>query len=332
MRLLAGVPIARFVIDEAHCVSEWGHDFRPDYRRLRDAADACRRSDGLPGRPPMAAFTATATPEVRDDIVKLLGLRAPQVLVAGFDRPNIHLRVTPVEGVWEKTSVLPQLVGGRRALVYASTRRTAESAAATLNGVGIQASAYHAGLPDRDRTLVQDAFAEGYLRVVCATNAFGMGIDRPDVEAVIHVAIPGSVEAYYQEIGRAGRDGRRAQATLLWDREDVSTREFLIDSPRPEKTRRRPVELDPADVERRKAIEHSKLRRMVAYADTRRCLRATILHYFGDPAVREPCGACSNCTPARRYEGSARRTRATAAAAWFGEGPRRRSGYRRNTR
>jgi ATP-dependent DNA helicase RecQ len=305
MRLLNELPVARFVIDEAHCVSEWGHDFRPDYRRLRGAAEACRRSDDATGRPPMAAFTATATAEVRDDIVKLLGLNAPRILVAGFDRPNIFLEVRAVAGVWEKQQLLPRLVGGRRALVYASTRRTAEDAAATLNAVGIQASAYHAGLPDQERTLVQDAFAQGFVRVVCATNAFGMGIDRPDVEAVIHFAIPGSVEAYYQEIGRAGRDGRSATATLLWDYDDVSTREFLIDSPRPERPGRRRIELDPEEVERRKEIEHAKLQRMIAYAETPTCLRATILRYFGDPAAKEPCRACSNC--ARRRAGVSHR-------------------------
>lgn len=297
VRLLRGIPIARFVIDEAHCVSEWGHDFRPDYRRLKAAAAACRRSDGQPGRPPMAAFTATATPEVREDVVALLGLDAPQVLVAGFDRPNIYLRVETVDGEWEKQQRLPRLVGGRRTLVYAATRRTTEAAAALLESAGIRAAAYHAGLKDEERTRVQDKFASGELPVVCATNAFGMGIDRPDVEAVIHYAIPGSVEAYYQEIGRAGRDGRPAAATLLWDVEDVSTREFLIDAPRRDKPGRRGVDVDPADVLRRKEIEHRKLERMIAYADTRQCLRATILRYFGDPAVREPCGACGNCQP-----------------------------------
>jgi ATP-dependent DNA helicase RecQ len=294
-RLLGELPIARFVIDEAHCVSEWGHDFRPDYRRLRAAAAACRVTGGQRGRPPIAAFTATATPEVRDDIIALTGLESPHVLVAGFDRPNIFLRVEPVDDEFEKDELLPHLVAGRRALVYASTRKTAERAAGVLTDSGIQAAAYHAGLKDDERTRVQDGFASGAMRVVCATNAFGMGIDRPDVEAVVHYAIPGSVEAYYQEIGRAGRDGRPAVATLLWDPGDVATREFLIESPRAARPGRMAV--DPADVARRKEIERLKLQRMIAYAGTTGCLRATILRYFGDPAVREPCGSCGNCRP-----------------------------------
>src|SRR5688500_4876490 len=266
--LLGELTIARFVIDEAHCVSEWGHDFRPDYRRLRAAAAECRTSQARPGRPPIAAFTATATPEVRDDIVALVGLASPEILVAGFDRPNIYLRVAPVESDDEKHESLPRLVGGRRALVYAATRRSTEAAAATLQTAGIEAAAYHAGLKDDERTRVQDAFARGSLHVVCATNAFGMGIDRPDVDAVVHFAIPGSVEAYYQEIGRAGRDGRAATATLLWDYADIATREFLIDSPRREKPGRFVVEVDAAEVGRRREIEHKKLQRMIAYAQT----------------------------------------------------------------
>jgi ATP-dependent DNA helicase RecQ len=160
----------------------------------------------------------------------------------------------------------------------------------------VQAAAYHAGLEDEKRNRVQDAFAAGSLRVVCATNAFGMGIDRPDVDAVVHFAIPGSLEAYYQEIGRAGRDGRAATATLLWDHADVATREFLIDSPRREKSGRS-SKIDAAEVARRKEIEHKKLQRMIAYAETSQCLRATILRYFGDPAVRDRCGSCGNCQP-----------------------------------
>jgi ATP-dependent DNA helicase RecQ len=299
---LRDIPVARFVVDEAHCVSEWGHDFRPDYRRLKDAAGVCRRSDGRAGRPPMAAFTATATPEVRDDIVALLGLAQPRIVVAGFDRPNITLHVRPVGGETEKHELLPTLVGTGRALVYASTRRKAEMAADTLISTGFEAAAYHAGLPDTERSRVQERFASGALRIVCATNAFGMGIDRPDVETVVHMDIPGSLEAYYQEIGRAGRDGRQSVATLLWNYADVKTREFLIDRENEEDAQRAAMRPDPAEIERRKELDRRKLRRMVSYADAAGCLRATILRYFGDPAAHEPCDACGNCLRRQRLD------------------------------
>ncbi len=292
--LLTNVPIARFVVDEAHCVSQWGHDFRPDYRRLAAAASACRRHDGLPARPPLLAFTATATPEVRDDIASLLGLREPQVFVAGFDRPNIDLRVIPVMDEDEKHERLPDLVGHRRALVYCATRRRTEAAAATLEQFGITAAAYHAGLPDRARSAVQDNFASGALAVVAATNAFGMGIDRPDIDLVVHADIPGSIEAYYQEVGRARPDGRPATACLLWQPDDVATRKYLIDKAATHPPKRGHAR-DPAEAARRRDLDHRKLTRMVAYATTSECLRGTILRYFGDPAAPERCRACSNC-------------------------------------
>ena len=297
-RLLAGIAVSRFVVDEAHCVSQWGHDFRPDYRRLAAGARLCRRADGEPGRPPIAAFTATATAEVRGDIAALLDLDRPQLLVGGFDRPNIYLRIQRADED-EKNLLLPALVRGRRALIYTATRKTAEAAATHLQSTGVPAAAYHAGMKSEERVRVQDAFANGGLPVVCATNAFGMGIDRPDVDAVVHYAIPGSVEAYYQEIGRAGRDGRAATATLLWDYSDVETRRFLIDSPKRDHSahRRGCAPLAPEEAARRRTLEHTKLQRMVEYADTTRCLRATILRYFGDPDVRDPCGACANCCP-----------------------------------
>jgi len=294
--LLADVPLALFAVDEAHCVSEWGHDFRPDYRTLADATLACRRADGEAGRPPIAAFTATATPEVREDVVELLRMRDPAVFVAGFDRPNIHLDVVKVSGEIEKRRRLPQIVGGKRALVYASTRKSAERAAETLRDAGVAADAYHAGLDERDRTRIQEAFADGRLRVVCATNAFGMGIDRPDVEAVVHFEIPGSLEAYYQEIGRGGRDGRQAEAVLLWNYVDVRTREFFIERESEEDDpRSRRFAADPVQRERKRELDRAKLKRMIAYADTASCLRATILRYFGERDAVTRCGFCGNC-------------------------------------
>ncbi len=294
-RLLETLPVARFAVDEAHCVSEWGHDFRPDYRRLAEAADRCRRADGRSGRPPVIAFTATATPEVRDDIVTLLGLQQPEIFVTGFDRPNLLMDVCRVSGAKEKRRRLPGLVGDRRALVYAATRKSTDAAAQVLLDAGITAGAYHAGLDDHERTRVQEGFADGRIRVVAATNAFGMGIDRSDIDAVIHLEIPGSLEAYYQEIGRAGRDGRAADVTLLWNYVDVRTREFLIDREHDDDPRQAVVQGDQMAREHKRALDRAKLRRMIAYADSTGCLRATLLRYFGETDVVDPCDRCGNC-------------------------------------
>jgi len=300
VRDLADIQLSRFAVDEAHCVSEWGHDFRPDYRRLAEAAARCRRADGEEGRPPIIAFTATATPEVREDIVTLLGLAQPRVFVAGFDRPNLFFDVRRVSGELEKRTLLPEIVAGRRALVYAATRKSTERAAEALRAAGIEAEAYHAGLNEIERTRVQNGFAAGSVRIVCATNAFGMGIDRPDVEAVVHFEIPGSLEAYYQEIGRGGRDGRAATTTLFWNYVDVRTREFFIEKEDEEaELWRHRAPLDPEQRESKRELDRKKLRRMIAYADSTGCLRAALLHYFGDPGAPARCGNCGNCARRR---------------------------------
>jgi hypothetical protein len=266
----------------------------------RNARRAIARGAGHPSPPsPRPRRPKSATTSSRSS-----SSSSRRCSFAGFDRPNIYLRVERVENEEEKDARLPHLVRGRRALVYAATRKSAEAAASVLNASGVKASAYHAGLKEDVRTRVQDTFARGALPVVCATNAFGMGIDRPDVDAVVHYAIPGSLEAYYQEIGRAGRDGRAANATLLWDPADVATREYLIDSPRRDRRERTGETRDPAEVARRKELEHRKLRRMIEYADSAACLRASILRYFGDAAARERCDACGSCRPGAidRYE------------------------------
>src|SRR6266545_1563665 len=303
LRDLADLRLSLFAVDEAHCVSEWGHDFRPDYRRLAEAAGKCRRADGREGRPPVIAFTATATPEVRDDILTLLALVEPEVFVAGFDRPNLFFDVRRVSGELEKRALLPDLVGGRRALIYAATRKSTERAADALRAGGTDAEAYHAGLDETERSRVQDGFAAGRIRVICATNAFGMGIDRPDVEAVVHFEIPGSLEAYYQEIGRGGRDGRPADVTLLWNYVDVRTREFFIEKEDEESDLwRQRAPLDPQQRERKRELDRKKLRRMIAYADSTGCLRATLLGYFGEADVPSRCGNCGNCARRRALD------------------------------
>jgi ATP-dependent DNA helicase RecQ len=300
LRDLADLRLSRFAVDEAHCVSEWGHDFRPDYRRLAEAAAKCHRADGAGGRPPIIAFTATATPEVREDIVTLLALTEPEVFVAGFDRPNLFFDVRRVSGELEKRALLPELVGGRRALIYAATRKSTERAADALRAAGTDAEAYHAGLDEIERSRVQNGFAAGRIPVVCATNAFGMGIDRPDVEAVVHFEIPGSLEAYYQEIGRGGRDGRAAVVTLLWNYVDVRTREFFIEKDDEESDLwRQRAPLDPEQRERKRELDRRKLRRMIAYADSTGCLRAALLGYFGEADVPPRCGNCGNCARRR---------------------------------
>jgi ATP-dependent DNA helicase RecQ len=220
--------VSLFAVDEAHCVSEWGHDFRPDYLRLKGVVEKL-------GHPPVAALTATATPDVRRDIVTQLGLRQPVTFVAGFDRPNLRFQVKRVEGEADKIDAILGLLKekAQRGIIYAATRKNVEALTSALQSHGYKAGGYHAGMEMESRKFVQDRFMEGTLPMVVATNAFGMGIDKADLRFVVHYDIPGSLEAYYQEVGRAGRDGKPATCLLLFNYADTFTQEFFIDGSYP---------------------------------------------------------------------------------------------------
>ena len=227
IRALKQVPIALFAVDEAHCLSQWGHDFRPDYLRLSEAVAEL-------DYPQTAAFTATATPEVQEDILKVLKLREPFVSISGFERPNLSLSVIHCEGHREKYNRLKDLVETHRTgIVYCATRKRVEEVSASLSGMGVKLIAYHGGMEDKDREWAQNVFLDRSYDVAVATNAFGMGIDRPDVRFVAHFDVPGSIEAYYQEAGRAGRDGEPSACELLFNYADTRTQEFFIDGNNP---------------------------------------------------------------------------------------------------
>jgi ATP-dependent DNA helicase RecQ len=223
---LARIGVRTLAIDEAHCLSQWGHDFRPEYLKLGKVRE------GL-GKPPTLALTATATPEVQDDIVRTLGIEAGRRFVRGFDRENLVLEVVAVDGPKDKDAVIGSLAVPGPTIVYCATRKNADRAAAALRQAGVRCGLYHAGLETDERTTVQDAFMDGRLPVVVATNAFGMGIDKRDIRTILHYDMPGTVEAYYQEIGRAGRDGRTSRAVLLYAPVDRRIHEFFIDNAHP---------------------------------------------------------------------------------------------------
>ncbi|MFH1842980.1 MAG: RecQ family ATP-dependent DNA helicase [bacterium] len=227
LQALAGIDVTLFVVDEAHCISAWGHDFRPDYLRLAEALTAL-------DRPQVMALTATATPEVREDIVTQLGLDEPAVIVSGFARPGLSLAVRRVSGQEDKFARVRALLAEYpTGIVYCATRRNVERVARRLANQGVTCVAYHGGLPEKERRFAQDRFMHGEATVAVATNAFGMGIDRSDLRCVIHWDLPGSLEAYYQEAGRAGRDGEPARCELLFNFADVRTQEFFIEGANP---------------------------------------------------------------------------------------------------
>jgi ATP-dependent DNA helicase RecQ len=269
---LQDIEIALFAIDEAHCISQWGHDFRPEYRQLG------RLRQLLPG-PPIIALTATADPHTREDILKGLGLTGARTFVTGFDRPNI--RYTVVDKIKAAAQLRDFLAAhpGEEGIVYALSRKRVEAIANDLNKAGISAAAYHAGLSDDVRQEVQNAFQHDDIQVIVATVAFGMGIDKSNVRFVVHYDLPKNIESYYQETGRAGRDGLSAEALLFFGYGDIVIARSLIEQ---------------GYNQERKRIELHKLNSMVAFGEAQSCRRRILLGYFGDKLGRD-CGNCDIC-------------------------------------
>lgn len=279
--LIQAIPVSLVAVDEAHCISQWGQDFRPSYLKISDFIAS------LPYRPVVTAFTATATIEVRQDIIRLLKLKDPVCHVTGFDRPNLFFDVRCPKN---KMSALLGLIQSRKdktGIVYCATRASVERICKVLCDKGISATRYHAGLEESERRMNQDEFQFDRKSVMVATNAFGMGIDKSNVNYVIHYNMPKSLEAYYQEAGRAGRDGEPADCILLYSAGDVETARFLIKNGGNE-------DLDEEEQALVRQRDYERLKMMIGYCKTTKCLRGYILDYFGQKHG-EACGNCGNC-------------------------------------
>lgn len=284
MEFFSDLKISFFAVDEAHCISEWGHDFRPEYRRLREMMIQINPDI------PVIALTATATPKVKSDIVKNLGLREPNVFISSFNRPNLYYEIQPkVKKDQTIKSIVKYIVQqkGKSGIIYTLNRKTTEELADMLVANGIKAVAYHAGLDGKLRAERQDLFLNEDVQVIVATIAFGMGIDKPDIRFVIHFNIPKSIENYYQETGRAGRDGLEGNCILYYSHKDVAKLEHLMkDKPLSERE-----------------VGAQLINEMVGYAETGVCRRKVLMSYFGEEYTTENCGVCDNCLhPKERIE------------------------------
>lgn len=273
-RQLRQLDISQVAIDEAHCVSIWGHDFRKSYREILPFINSLNK------RPVITAFTATATNVVKDDVIKLLGLRTPYLFIGSFDRENLSISVYIEEDKLEFVKDVIKSKEGQSGIIYCSTRKEVDGLFYYLKDLGYDVCKYHGGLKDDEKNYYQEEFLNENINVMIATNAFGMGIDKSNVRYIVHFTLPKNIESYYQEIGRAGRDGEAAYCYLLYNKSDIRTLEYLIYTT---------VAND------RKEIEIMKLQSMINLAEYKECYRAFILKYFGEKKVREFCNTCSNC-------------------------------------
>ncbi|OHD59744.1 MAG: hypothetical protein A2096_09190 [Spirochaetes bacterium GWF1_41_5] len=275
-------------VDEAHCLSQWGHDFRPDYLKIRDYIGMLER------RPVIAAFTATATPEVKDDIIARLDLHAPRVFIRGFDRPNLYFLVQynmkSKDRYAEILRIISSLSGS--GIVYALSRKETEVIAGYLCAHGIPTMSYHAGMDGAARDKIQNDFMENKFRVIAATIAFGMGVDKSDIRFVIHSGMPGSLEGYYQEAGRAGRDGEKAYCVLLHSGKDETTHKFFL---RKSREAMEAQGKDHWEITRLLSVKYHRLGKITEYAEKIKCRRQMILEYFGDPEAGRHNDNCSGC-------------------------------------
>ncbi len=274
--------ISMLVVDEAHCVSQWGQDFRPSYLKIVEFIGR------LPKRPVISAFTATATKEVRDDIIDILLLQNPKVVATGFDRPNLYFAVQSPKDKYGAMKNFLELHPGQSGIIYCLTRKYVEEVYERLGEEGFSVTKYHAGLSDIERKANQEDFIYSRAEIMVATNAFGMGIDKSDVRFVVHYNMPKNMESYYQEAGRAGRDGEAAECILLYAGQDVVTNQFFIDNNKDNQ------ELDEVTRQLVAQRDRERLRKMTFYCFTNDCLRDYILRYFGEYGSGY-CGNCTNC-------------------------------------